>query len=179
MIAPIAPSLCLPRLVTLGAILISPPLTSGERTLARLDTARRLLQADRVAVANLLDVPTTDIRQVSILGRDRESWLASRNAVEKCVIACDTVLLGFGVSKPAGDAGVHFQRQVDWLHALLLEHGGPVYTVGGKPRHPSRWQRWTTRAQPGVPFDEALKRELSVTATAGAAVSTGLPTHRP
>lgn len=158
----------------LGAILATPPLTSGERTLARLELARRLLLAEQVIVANLLDVPTLDTGHVATLGKERGRWFQSRGAVEQCVITCDAVLLGFGVTKPSGEAGIHFQGQVDWLRALLKERGVTVYMVGGRPRHPSRWQRWTARAHPGVPFDEALRRELAV-ATTGAA--SGAPIH--
>lgn len=168
-----------PPLGTLGAILATPPMTSGDRTLARLELAKRILCADGVVTANLLNIPTRDTNQVSSLGKNPASWNQSRAKIEECVFSSQAILLGFGVTRPSGEAGVHFQSQVAWLRELLVEHGAVVYLVGGRPRHPSRWQRWTARAQPGVPFDEALGRELNVTSIVGAAASLGLPARLP
>jgi hypothetical protein len=72
------------------------------------------------------------------------------------------VLLGYGVSRPPGVAGLHFQNQVVWLMEVLANSNLPIYAVGGAPRHPSRWQRWTSRTHPEAPFELALVRELRV-----------------
>lgn len=165
-------------MTTLAAILATPPLTTGTRTLARLESARELIGADRVLVGNLLAVPTAHVGEITQLGADLEQWVESRPAITECVESADALLLGFGVSSPSGVARRHFQSQVDWLMTLLDEKAAPVYLVGNKPRHPSRWQRWTARAQPGLPFQEALARELRPVATAGAADVLAPQVHR-
>lgn len=70
------------------------------------------------------------------------------------------ILLGYGTTEPTGPARLHHREQVAWLRRAIGERGLPIYQVGNGPRHPSRWQRWTFRTYPGVPFADALKLSL-------------------
>lgn len=147
-------------MTTLSAILATPPLTSGGRTLARVEMARQVLGAERSIVANLYDVPTRDIGELATKGHDPAQWRRSRTALKQAVDLADVVMLAYGVSRPPAPVRSYHDEQVEWLNELFDRRSVPVLMVGGRPRHPSRWQRWTSRAHPGRPFREALTLEL-------------------
>jgi hypothetical protein len=145
---------------TLVAVLANPPLTDGKRTLQRVSLAAELLGFDDVAVANLFSVPSHRTGAITELGIDADGWLAARGSLETCLGAGDGVLLAYGATSPSGEARVQFRQQVDWLHDRIAAEDLPTWHVGDGPRHPSRWQRWTYRAHPNVPFPDALRESL-------------------
>lgn len=142
---------------TLLAVLANPPLEAGLRTLQRVDLAASLLGFRSFGVANLFALPTRATGAITQLGATESGWLAARPVIEAAVRTADGVLLAYGTGSPSGSARFYFSAQVDWLHDRLQESGAPVWQVGDGTRHPSRWQRWTCRAHPGVPFTEALR----------------------
>lgn len=141
-------------------VLSNPPTTSGARTLGRVRQAGDVLGVPRVEVVNLLQVATHRTGQVTEVGVDLMAWRRSRSLLEEGLDHATYVLLGYGVSEPSGAARQHHRDQVEWLRRHLIARQLPVYQVGDGPRHPSRWQRWTSRNHPGVPFPEALRRSL-------------------
>jgi hypothetical protein len=145
---------------TLVAVLSNPPLTDGMRSLRRVDTAARLLGFGDVAVTNLFSLPSHATRAIADLGATEDGWVAARTTLASCLASGNGVLLAYGATPPTGEARHHFRQQVLWLDGLLAHAALPVWHVGDSPRHPSRWQRWTHRAHPGVPFQEALSRSL-------------------
>lgn len=145
---------------TLLAILATPATTSGARTLARINTARHLLGYQKVVTRNVLNVATFRTTDISSAGSVAAPWLASRPLISGALKDCDGVLVGYGVSEPSGTAKSHYRSQLAWLWRQLQEARLPVWSVGLPPRHPSRWQRLTHRAQPGVPFSEVLPTVL-------------------
>lgn len=147
-------------MTTLAAILATPPLTSGERTIARVEMARQALGVKEFVVANLCDVPTREVGELASKGQHQADWYRSRAALEHAVSLASIVLLAYGVSRPPSPARRHHEEQVVWLNGLLDRRSAPIVMVGGHPRHPSRWQRWTSRKHPGRPFREALTLEL-------------------
>lgn len=137
---------------TLVAVLANPPLTDGKRTLRRVALAAELLGFDDVAVANLFSVPSRRTGAITELGTAEDGWMAARASLETCLDAGDGVLLAYGATSPSGEARLQFRQQVTWVHSRIAARELPAWYVGDGPRHPSRWQRWTYRAHPDVPF---------------------------
>lgn len=137
-----------------------PSQTSGQRTLARVQQAATILGFERAVVANLFALPTYRSGGISELGREPDGWIAARAALEGALGDCSGVLLAYGVVVPNGAAGEHHRAQTRWLDAEIKERVLPTWWVGGAPRHPSRWQRYTWRQSPTVPFPEALREAL-------------------
>ena len=154
--------------VTAGGTLLvvgsNPPSeTSGRRTLARVEQARVILGFERAVMANLFALPTYRSGGVSELGQVPDGWLMARSELREALMDCSGVLLAYGVGEPVGAARTLHREQVKWLDAEVEQRALPTWWVGGAPRHPSRWQRYTWRQHPGVAFTEALKTALSPT----------------
>lgn len=138
-------------------ILANPPDGSGDRTLARLEQARHLLGFAQVSIGNLFAFASADVTSISLLGATSEGWLEARNQMAPAIASCDGALLAYGVAEPNGPAREHHWAQVRWLTDRLMENGCPVFQLGDGPRHPSRWQRWTARHHPELPFAAGLQ----------------------
>lgn len=145
------------RLLVVG---LTPPATSGARTRARVNTARQLLGFATVDLVNLFAFTTHDATDLSVAGQQSDGWHAARPVLGAGLENADGVLLAYGVQLPTGLARTHFRSQVDWLERRLVEVDLPVWLVGGAPRHPSRWQRYTHRTAPELPFEQALHLAL-------------------
>ena len=143
------------------AILATPPLTtSGARTCSRLHLATKILGSDVLVIVNLIAVPTRDVLDIASVGSESAPWREARCDLASQIAAADTVLLAWGTAEPAGPARDHHRAQVAWVNDLISSRGIVRWTVGGTPRHPSRWQRHTARMQPGLPFSLALAASL-------------------
>lgn len=139
------------------AVLASPPLTtSGVRTRHRLDLAARLLGHERVEIVNLFSCPTSNVLDIAKFGMCDRLWTAARVAILGGLDSADAVIYGWGTTEPVGPARYHHREQVRWLRSVVADRGQSGWTVGGTPRHPSRWQRLTSRRFPGLAFEEAL-----------------------
>lgn len=145
---------------TLAAILINPPLTDGRRTLNRVNLAANLLGFDRVVVGNLFALPSHASGAITELGVSSHGWVTAKADLTDHLASSDGVLLAFGVNAPSGPARDHFRGQVRWLMERTISLGLPTWQVGDGPRHPSRWQRWTSRKHPDLGFPEALNASL-------------------
>ncbi|WP_082697851.1 DUF1643 domain-containing protein [Arthrobacter sp. EpRS71] len=145
---------------TLLVIGSNPPTTSGQRTLGRAEQARLALGFDSVELENLFGIATYRTGGVSLAGMSGTGWQEARPRLAAALDTADAVLLAYGTSKPSGDAAKHHVEQVAWIEQEISNRRLPVWSVGGEPRHPSRWQRYTYRAHPGVPFFEALRASL-------------------
>jgi hypothetical protein len=122
--------------------------------------AADLLGFDDFAVANLFSVPSHATGAIDELGTTEDGWLTARASLDTCLGTGNGVLLAYGVTSPTGEAGLQFRQQVAWLRSRIAAMALPTWHVGDGPRHPSRWQRWTYRAHPDVPFPEALRNSL-------------------
>lgn len=145
---------------SLLAVLTNPPMTSGDRTRARVDMACRLLDFDQYAIANIFSCPSRSTREINVLGQGAEHWNAARIKLLPELERCSGVLLAYGLEGPSGEARRWHQEQLEWLRSMIAERQLPMFWVGGAPRHPSRWQRWTSRQHPALSFPEALTKEL-------------------
>ena len=142
------------------AILATPPETSGERTLKRLELARQILGFDSVRVVNVLDVPTFRTNGMSTAGKEALPWVESRPAISAGLAECDGVVLGYGVSEPTGTARLHYRTQIDWLWGELRASESLIWSVEMPPRHLSRWHRLTYKLAPDALFPDALRAVL-------------------
>lgn len=152
------------RLVVVAS---NPPTTSGTRTRARAELARALLGHDEVEIVNLFPHPSYRTGELAELGREPEPWLSARPGIEERLAGAAAAVLAYGVVAPSGPARVHFREQAAWVDGVLRAHGVPAWWVGGRPTHPSRWQRHTYRATPDLVFVEGLKVALEIRVAAG------------
>lgn len=146
---------------TLLVVASNPPTTSGQRTLARAEYARQILDFDSYEIANIFSQPTYRTSGVADAGSSPDGWLDARASLVPALDEAAAVLLAYGISKPAGIAGGYHDEQVEWLEAEVERRRLPVWWVGGAPRHPSRWQRYTYRAHPAEDFQTALVKALT------------------
>jgi len=148
----------------LVAILHSPPLGDGARTLARVTIARDALGCDSASIANLYAAPLANVNAFeSSPHGGGDAWKRARILMRRELARADAtdVLLAYGVQSPSGDHRLAFAEQLSWLHHTLERTTATVWTFGGRPYHPSRWQRVTHRHEPGTPV-EALAARLLV-----------------
>lgn len=153
-----------PQLVTnrmLAVIGSNPATTSGLRTINRAKQACSLLGFETFSISNLLDVPTHRTGDISQVAKESSTWIEARAGLLATISQASGVLLAYGVEKPSGLPREHHVEQVAWLTHEIVGRGLPTWAVGGQPRHPSRWQRFTYRSHPGVDFETALARSLS------------------
>lgn len=141
---------------TLLAVLASPPVSSGARTRSQVQVASDLMGCGRFVIGNLFPQATSDIPAIGALGRDASVWRAGRPAILQALAVSDVVLAGWGITRLAGQAQLHFRDQIAWLVRAVEESGvDEVWMVGGVPRHPSRWHRYVSdkygRVEPGTP----------------------------
>lgn len=137
-----------------------PAQTSGQRTLARVQQAATILGFEQAVLANLFAFPTYRSGGIADLGRTPDGWLDARSALASGLDDCDGVLLAYGTQEPSGEARAHHREQARWLDEQIEDRGLQTWWVGGAPRHPSRWQRYTWRELPGIEFRQALERSL-------------------
>jgi hypothetical protein len=142
------------------AILANPAATSGSRTQARVDLARKALGFATVSVVNMFPIATLRSTDIGSVGKDPELWHDARTMMQTAFTSADAVLLAYGTSEPTGEARLHHRHQVEWLQARLSSLMMPAYVFGDGTRHPSRWQRYTSRHHPHLAFKEALQLSL-------------------
>ncbi|GAB3615902.1 hypothetical protein GCM10027416_04590 [Okibacterium endophyticum] len=142
-------------------VLSNPPLgTTGQRTLGRVATAGRLINAKEIDIANLFSIATYRTSGVSLAGAEAEGWVAARSSIEEGLDRATDVLLAYGTQEPSGKARHHHRAQVEWLKGEIMSRSLTVWAVGERTGHPSRWQRLTFSRWPELDFISALAREL-------------------
>lgn len=146
----------------LVVVATNPPTTPGTRTKARAELAREVLGFDTVEIVNLFPLRSYRTGEIAVLGRDAGPWLGARAALEMPLAGADAALLAYGVVAPSGPAREHFRKQAAWVDGVLAANAVPTWWVGGRPTHPSRWQRHTHRVTPDLEFVEGLRRALEV-----------------
>jgi len=142
-------------------ILSNPPLTSGARTLARVELARHVLGYETVSVANIFAVETHRSGGISEIGAGSDGWEAAQRLLAPAINSADAVLFAYGRKEPSGPARFHFRAQLVWVRNLVESRALPIWDVDGQPRHPSRWQRHTYSKYPLLQFQEALPLVLT------------------
>lgn len=138
------------------AVLANPPVHESTITKQRVTRAAEVLNFDSFGIANLFSVPTRSVLDISTAGVFAEPWLLSRDELTLGIGEADAVLLAFGCQAPTGPARLHHREQVNWLYQRLAVLDLPVWMLGHRPHHPSRWQRYTRREYPSLSFADAL-----------------------
>lgn len=142
------------------AILSNPPKTAGTRTINRVRMAQESLNYASFSIANLFGIATQQSRDISTIGVDSAPWLEARAILEAELLNASAILLAHGTGSPSGPAGLHHRNQLAWLQSYISDLGLPVYVFGDGPRHPSRWQRYTSRTYPQDTFSTAIHHSL-------------------
>lgn len=144
------------------AILHSLPPGAGTVTLARIAAAERALGCSTHTVANLLPIRLAGTKAADGF-LPPGVWKDGRRGIVSALAdpRVSDVLLGYGVSLPSGPNRAAFRAQIGWLTTQLAERSLRVWTFGGLPHHPSRWQRVMHRHRPGSTF-EVVAGELFV-----------------
>jgi hypothetical protein len=119
-----------------------------------------ILGFEHAKLVNLFAVSSYRSADLSELGSEPTAWLAARVDLETGLSSAHGVLLAYGTRPPTGPARQHFREQVDWLNGRIEALGLPSWWVGGAPRHPSRWQRYTWREFPDMAYPDALRLAL-------------------
>jgi len=149
--------------------LLNPALKSVENTITfrNVRSALPLVDFHRVAIAILLNVPTKDAAELNraVIG---ELEVVDAQAVLALLLEqADEVIVAWGVGGMSGPVRLSLQRQTKWLFEALGQSGiDRVWTVSGKPRHPSRWRQYVgpeKRRVSGSCFEERLSRVLAPT----------------
>lgn len=153
----------------LGAVLLNPPTGDGRPTLRHLAVAAELLGCESFQIANLSSLVTPSVTELNLGGRDWAGWQAARSGLS-ALVETDEILVAWGVSGLSGAAALHRAAQTDWLLTSLQAAGrSTIWTVGGEPRHPSRWHQYVSdrhgRAS-GATFGARLRTVLVRTAIA-------------
>jgi hypothetical protein len=142
------------------AVLSNPATTSGVRTLSRVELTRKILGFESAAITNIFALPTYRSGEISEAGSDVLGWHSARPIVSEAVKGADGILLAYGLQPPSGPAKRHFHDQIDWLRTQIQASQLPTWMLGGRPRHPSRWQRHTSSTFPELPFIQAVEVAL-------------------
>jgi len=145
------------------AVLLNPPAHStGVRSRNAVSRAATVLGYEHVTFTNLCSVPTPSVVELKRL--DHGDWELARGELADALVHSDAVLAGWGVAGVTGEAQRLLRAQVDWLRERALAVGiESFWTVGGEPRHPSRWHQYVAdrhgRTQGGT-FNERLSQVL-------------------
>lgn len=148
---------------TLVAILLNAPsTTTGTRSLNAVRRASNVLGYERALVANLFAVSTPSVVQLNDHGRD--GWDLARDDLAAALCRADALLAGWGVAGLTGDTRRWMCAQVEWLSERAVSCGiSRFWTVGGEPRHPSRWHQFVSdkygRTSGGT-FDQRIAQVL-------------------
>lgn len=141
------------------AVLASPPsTTSGVRTRNLPLLAAHILGYSRVDIVNLVSSPTASVLDIADLGHVAAPWVTARNEIAARLETSNVVLLAWGTTEPIGPARYRHCEQVPRLRSILADGRLERWTVGGSPRHPLRWQRFTHRHFPKQSFEDALRQ---------------------
>lgn len=148
----------------LVAILLNPPLTSGAASLRHVEAARQALACESVVVGNLFSTPTRSVEDINAVGKSADGWNQAREQLFNAICDADLLLGAWGVSGLTGGAARMRKSQVAWLVRTAMDQGmEKLWTVGGTPRHPSRWHQYVSEKYQravGNSLDERLSSVL-------------------
>lgn len=147
------------------AILLNPPLTTGAASLRHVDAARQALICNSVTVVNLFSIPTRSVEDINALGKGEGGWHQARGPILSALRSADVLLGGWGISGLNGDAARMRKCQVAWFAKAAMDEGlDKIWTVGGAPRHPSRWHQYVSdkyQRASGNSLDQRLSSVLA------------------
>jgi hypothetical protein len=151
--------------VRLLVLLASPPMTSGQRTLSRLAALSKAIPGCSVSAVNLCAMPAADLPSLSVVAAHPAPWLEARERISTALGDCDELMAAWGLCSLTGSARHHRTAQLNWLLDATTDMGlREALTVGGMPRHPSRWHQFVSDVHgrtSGGTFEERLRQVLT------------------
>lgn len=156
-------SVTLPRESGLLAVLLNPPAcSSGVRTRNAVARAATVLGYDSVRLVNLCTIPTPSVVELNEVSED--GWALAREELGAAALTSSAILAGWGVGGILGNARYAFFRQLNWFVTQAQKAGHrQLWTVGGEPRHPSRWHQYVSdkyARTSGGSFEHRLRQVL-------------------
>lgn len=159
---------------TLGFVLLNPPSRAGHVTRRHVDAGCAALGYAKWEIANLFADATGDLDEVNAVGADPAGWIAARGDLERLVCHADSLLIGWGVGGLRGRARKLQSEQINWLASVAFDRGHRTWwTLGGEPRHPSRWHQYVSDKHGRATGDTLIDRIRSVAVELPIATSTG------
>lgn len=161
----------------LGVLLNPPSASTGTRSLGALRRAADVLGYKGVEVVNLFGEPTPTVVELASLAVDSDSWPAIQLGLRAQLRTAGGVLAAWGVAGASGEFKRERERRATWLVCQAARCGHDhVWTVGGEPRHPSRWHQYVADKHmrtSGGTFEERLAQVLVSTPIQCLAASVG------
>lgn len=133
-----------PIRVTLCVVAMNPPVGSGNRTRNQVEVASHVIGCGRFEIVNLCARPTSSTRDLHTRNIVEADWAAARPALTASINAADEVLFAWGVNPLPGTTNLELRNQIRFVLQLTNERGREVWSVGGQPRHPSRWHQYVS-----------------------------------
>lgn len=126
------------------AVLLNPPSsTTGVRTRNAVNLAGEVLGFPRIEIVNLVSTATPTVLELN--DQPLDAWLNARPHLSLGLRKASAILAGWGTTGLSGDARAARAYQVDWLLDEAAKVGiYDLWTVGGRPRHPSRWHQYVS-----------------------------------
>ena len=131
-----------------------------------LRVAQSALRCSELRVVNLLPLASADIRGVAEVGLLSGVWKDGRLAIEALLDSVDEVIFAWGVSPVRGPANGHLSLQIEWVREEARRRNLRTWTLGGQPRHPSRWHQYLSDVHGrtnGGTFQERVRDQLLAT----------------
>ncbi|MFC3982715.1 DUF1643 domain-containing protein [Streptosporangium jomthongense] len=150
----------------LCAILLNPPLRPAEETVTyrNVTAALSITGCQSLSLVNLLAVPSKDLPSLNQTPISAREIVISREKLRKSITHSDEVLVAWGMGGGTGMLRQLLKDQVTYVREVLREQGvRSVWTLEGKPRHPSRWHQYLGPQKnrvPGSSFQDRLNRAL-------------------
>lgn len=128
----------------LCVVLLTPPLTSGTRTIGAVRRGAEILGHKNFQIANLMSTATQHSRDAAVVGADANPWMSAQAELRRGLRQSEELLFAWGVLRHLGPARRHAESQIQWL-LNVAEDSGHVgaWSVGDDFRHPSRWHQFT------------------------------------
>lgn len=126
----------------LCAVLLNPPLTSGNRTRGAISRAGEILGAHDTTIVNLVAVATRTSSDV-VGSSSSTDWAAARSPLAHSLRASSELLFGWGLTAHLGPARRAAEEQIEWLLDEAHRAGHREAWAVGEARHPSRWHQYT------------------------------------
>jgi len=126
------------------AVLLNPPSsTTGVRTRNAVNLAGKVLGFQRTEIVNLVATATPTVLELN--DQPLDAWLDARPHLSEGLRIASSLLAGWGTTGLSGAARAARANQVDWLLDEAADAGiDGLWTVGGRPRHPSRWHQYVS-----------------------------------
>lgn len=147
------------------AVLLNPPSAStGARSLGAVRRAAKVLGFEGFEVANLFSEPTPTVVELNLLTGHEDSRSQFQRRLGEQLRSAGGVLAAWGVAGASGKFRRERNERAAWLQKKALRLGHEhIWTVGGEPRHPSRWHQYVADKHgrtAGGTFEERLGEVL-------------------